>query len=84
MALTGANDPAVSVKAVIGVYGVYDMIAQWEHDLSSRPRDSIAEAWQYAEDLIMTLKESDRMTAMTALMVMLNTVAKEITKNEEK
>ena len=44
VALTGANDPAVSVKAVIGVYGVYDMIAQWEHDLSSRPRDSIAEA----------------------------------------
>ena len=43
-------------------------------------RDTIAEAWQYAEDLIMTLKESDRMTAMTALMVMLNTVAKELTK----
>ena len=42
--------------------------------------ESIAEAWQYAEDLIMTLKESDRMTAMTALMVMLNTVAKELTK----
>ena len=31
VALTGANDPAVSVKAVIGVYGVYDMIGNtWE------------------------------------------------------
>ncbi len=41
------NDPhaAVSakVKAVVGVYGVYDMRAQWEHDLMSRPRDNISE-----------------------------------------
>ena len=41
------NDPnaAVSskVKAVVGFYGVYDMQAQWEHDLVSRPRDSITE-----------------------------------------
>lgn len=41
--LTGANDPELAVKAVIGVYGVYDMIAQWEHDLAARPRDSITE-----------------------------------------
>ena len=31
------------VKAVIGVYGVYDMVAQWEHDLVTRPRDPITE-----------------------------------------
>jgi acetyl esterase/lipase len=41
------SDPhaAVSakVKAVVGVYGVYDMLAQWEHDLVSRPRDNIGE-----------------------------------------
>jgi acetyl esterase/lipase len=41
------SDPhaAVSakVKAVVGFYGVYDMLAQWEHDLVSRPRDNIAE-----------------------------------------
>ena len=41
------SDPhaAVSakVKAVVGVYGVYDMLAQWEHDLVSRPRDNISE-----------------------------------------
>lgn len=29
------------VKAVVSIYGVYDMAAQWNHDLSSRPRDSI-------------------------------------------
>ena len=47
-------------------------------------RDTIAEAWKYAEDVIMSLHESDRMAAMTAMMVMLNTVSKLITKNEEK
>ncbi len=29
------------VKAVVSVYGVYDLAAQWNHDLSTRPRDSI-------------------------------------------
>src|SRR5262249_6846734 len=28
-----------NVKAVVGFYGVYDMLAQWEHDLLARPRD---------------------------------------------
>jgi acetyl esterase/lipase len=41
------SDPHASVsakvKAVVGFYGVYDMLAQWEHDLVSRPRDSIVE-----------------------------------------
>ena len=31
------------VKAVIGFYGVYDMLAQWEHDQLCRPRDQITE-----------------------------------------
>ena len=31
------------VKAVISYYGVYDMQAQWAHDLVSRPVDSITE-----------------------------------------
>jgi acetyl esterase/lipase len=31
------------VKAVVGIYGVYDMAAQWEHDLFARPRDQITE-----------------------------------------
>jgi acetyl esterase/lipase len=29
------------VKAVVSVYGVYDLAAQWNHDLSPRPRESI-------------------------------------------
>jgi acetyl esterase/lipase len=31
------------VKAVVGVYGVYDMQRQWEHDQLARPRDQITE-----------------------------------------
>jgi len=31
------------VRAVVGIYGVYDMVAQWEHDLVMRPRDQITE-----------------------------------------
>jgi acetyl esterase/lipase len=37
-----AATPA-GVKAVIGFYGVYDMQAQWQHDLVARPRDPITE-----------------------------------------
>jgi acetyl esterase/lipase len=33
----------LGVKAVIGFYGVYDMVAQWEHDQITRPRDSVTE-----------------------------------------
>ncbi len=32
-----------SVKACLGVYGVYDMAAQWRHDLLNRPGDNIAQ-----------------------------------------
>ena len=42
------NDPYTGVstraKAVIGVYGVYDLLAQWQHDLLARPSDQITEA----------------------------------------
>ena len=31
------------VKAVVGFYGVYDMLGQWEHDQLTRPRDQITE-----------------------------------------
>jgi acetyl esterase/lipase len=33
------------VKAVIGFYGAYDMLAQWHHDQIARPRDQIAEKY---------------------------------------
>jgi len=43
------SDPNASVsarvKAVVGFYGVYDMLAQWEHDLVARPRDNISEKY---------------------------------------
>jgi acetyl esterase/lipase len=32
-----------NVKMVVGFYGVYDMHAQWIHDLTTRPRDLIVE-----------------------------------------
>ena len=32
-----------NVKAVVGFYGVYDMLAQWQHDQLARPRDQIGE-----------------------------------------
>jgi acetyl esterase/lipase len=35
----------VGVKAVVGFYGVYDMLAQWDHDQIARPRDQIAEKY---------------------------------------
>jgi acetyl esterase/lipase len=34
-----------NVKAVIGFYGAYDMLAQWQHDQIARPRDQIAEKY---------------------------------------
>ena len=34
---------SAKVKTVAGIYGVYDMAAQWEHDLLHRPHDNITE-----------------------------------------
>src|SRR5947209_6851020 len=34
---------SAKVKTVVAFYGVYDMTAQWEHDLITRPRDNIVE-----------------------------------------
>jgi len=34
---------STGVKAVVAIYGVYDLAAQWNADLKSRPRDSIVE-----------------------------------------
>lgn len=47
-------------------------------------RETLDEAWEYATDLMMSIGERDRVAAMTAMMVMLNTVSKLITKNEER
>ena len=45
-------------------------------------RETLDEAWEYATDLMMTIHERDRVAALTAMMVVLNTVSKLITKNE--
>ncbi len=37
------GETSTRVKAVVGVYGVYDLAAQWEHDLLVRPSDNISE-----------------------------------------
>jgi acetyl esterase/lipase len=34
---------SAKVKAVVGFYGVYDMLAQYQHDLVARPLDNIGE-----------------------------------------
>jgi acetyl esterase/lipase len=34
-----------NVKAMVGFYGVYDMLAQWQHDQIARPRDNIGEKY---------------------------------------
>ena len=43
------DDPYASVsakvKALIPVYGVFDMAVQWDHDLLNRPGDNIAEKY---------------------------------------
>src|SRR5471030_316882 len=33
------------VKAVVGIVGVYDLVAQWHHDLPIRPEDSITKGF---------------------------------------
>jgi acetyl esterase/lipase len=41
------NDPnaavPANVKTVVSFYGIYDMLAQWQHDQIARPRDQISE-----------------------------------------
>lgn len=34
---------STKVKVVVGIYGVYDLVAQWNHDLKARPRNQIVE-----------------------------------------
>jgi acetyl esterase/lipase len=46
-----AATPA-GVKAVVGFYGVYDMLAQWNHDQLSRPHDQITEKYLGASPMV--------------------------------
>jgi acetyl esterase/lipase len=36
---------SAKVKAVVLIYGVYDLVQQWNHDLVARPRDQIVEKY---------------------------------------
>lgn len=38
-------DAPLKVKALIGVYGIYDLLAQWNHDQLHRPLDSITQTY---------------------------------------
>jgi acetyl esterase/lipase len=40
------------VKVVIGFYGVYDLLAQWEHDQVRRPLDQITEKFLGASPMV--------------------------------
>jgi acetyl esterase/lipase len=40
-ALAGLTERPL-VAAVVGIFGVYDLAAQWQHDLESRPNDNLA------------------------------------------
>jgi acetyl esterase/lipase len=42
----------VGVKAMVGFYGVYDMLAQWTHDAVFRPRDNITEKFLGASPMV--------------------------------
>jgi acetyl esterase/lipase len=46
-----AGTPA-NVKAMVGFYGVYDMMAQWTHDAVFRPRDNITEKFLGASPMV--------------------------------
>jgi acetyl esterase/lipase len=37
------KDTSTAVKAVVAAYGIYDMLAQWDHDQIARPYDQITE-----------------------------------------
>ena len=46
-------------------------------------RKTVKEAWDYAFDVINRMQESEKVAATTALMVLMNTISKEILSNEQ-
>ena len=58
----------LQVRGVVAVYGVYDLLAQWEHDQLTRPKDQITEAlmgFSPLEDRLGYLKASPLTYATT-------------------
>ena len=46
-------------------------------------RKTIKEAWDYAFEVINRMHESEKVAATTAMMVLMNTISKEILANEQ-
>jgi acetyl esterase/lipase len=67
-------DVSPKVKAVIGFYGVYDLLAQWQHDVPVRPRDNITEKFLGAAPY------ADRKVFFEASPISYTTVDKNVTK----
>lgn len=42
----------VNVSSVVGIYGVYDLLAKWEYDQIARPRDQISERFLGASPMV--------------------------------
>lgn len=47
-------------------------------------RNTVKEAWDYAFEVINRMSDSDKIAATTALMVLANTISKQILVNEQK
>lgn len=58
-----------------------DLAISLRHGLFA-DRDSVSEAWEYAFEVLNRLPAKDRVAATTAMMVLINTISKEIIKNE--
>lgn len=58
-----------------------DLAISLRHGLFA-DRDSVSEAWEYAFQVLNSLPAKDRVAATTAMMVLINTISKEIIKNE--
>lgn len=46
-------------------------------------RETVKEAWDYAFEVINRMREGEKVAATTALMVLMNTISKQIIANEE-
>ena len=46
-------------------------------------RETVKEAWDYAFEVINRMRDGEKVAATTALMVLMNTISKQIIANEE-
>lgn len=53
------------------------------HDLFA-DRSTVRQAWDYAFEVMDRLRDDDKVAAMTAMMVLMNTISNQILDNERK